>query len=271
MPRRERWPAALTIAGSDSSGGAGIQADLKVMTSLKVHGLTAISCLTAQNPDEVRTLKAVTADFLTQQIIAVESFYRLKAVKTGMLYSSTLIRAVVDYFQANPGPKLVVDPVIKSSSGTELLKPSAIKALHNELFPIAEIITPNISEAELLIGHELTSLEDVAEAAVALHQEWGCHVLIKGGHLRTANMAIDILANEDGIKQLKAPRARIRSPHGTGCTYASAIASFLAKGNKTTEAVELSKHYVTQSIHNVYKTEREYCLRQSDPTLSSNP
>jgi hydroxymethylpyrimidine kinase/phosphomethylpyrimidine kinase len=191
MRKQKTIPIALTIAGSDSGGGAGIQADLKTFAALGVHGTSAITCVTAQNPKRVRAIQACRPDIVRGQIDAVTEEFPPAAVKTGMLYSAEIIRAVTEFFESNRRVPLVVDPVMISTSGSPLLKPSAIKLLKNRLLPLATIVTPNLDEANLLTGRELKSIEDLRWAARKIHHEFGCAALVKGGHLRNSREAAD--------------------------------------------------------------------------------
>ncbi|MCX6922268.1 MAG: bifunctional hydroxymethylpyrimidine kinase/phosphomethylpyrimidine kinase, partial [Verrucomicrobia bacterium] len=223
MSKRRQLPVALTIAGSDSGGGAGIQADLKTFAALGVHGTSAITCITAQNPNGVYGIQACSAEIVRRQIEAVFEGLRPAAVKTGMLYSAPIIRVVAEFFGRGQGVPLVVDPVMVSTSGAQLLKTAAIKALCEELLPLATLVTPNLDEAEILVGGKLSSVSDLRSAARELHQRFGCAVLVKGGHLRGLKEAVDIFY--DGRQELLLSARFIRgvSTHGTGCTYSAAI------------------------------------------------
>ncbi|MEW6303890.1 MAG: bifunctional hydroxymethylpyrimidine kinase/phosphomethylpyrimidine kinase [Verrucomicrobiota bacterium] len=248
MSKQQRWPCALTIAGSDSGGGAGIQADLKVFASLGVHGTSAITCLTAQNPKEVRGIQACSPKVLRQQIEAVFAELRPAAAKTGMLFSAPLIRVVVDVFRAGKRPPLIVDPVMVSTSGARLLQASAIKALGKELLPRAALVTPNLDEAEILVGHKISSIDNARAAAREIKVRYGCAALVKGGHLRYGREAVDFYYDGETELLLSAPRVRGVSTHGTGCTYSAAIAGYVALGCDLPYAVQLAKEYVTQAI-----------------------
>ncbi len=182
MSKRPLLPVALTIAGSDSGGGAGIQADLKTFAALGVHGTSAITCITAQNPAGVRGIQACSVEIVRGQMEAVFEELPPAAVKTGMLYSAPIIRAVAALCRRHRGLPLVVDPVMVSTSGAQLLKPAAVKALCAELLPLATLVTPNLDEAEILVGEKLTSVEDLRAAARELHKRFGCAALVKGGH-----------------------------------------------------------------------------------------
>jgi len=248
MPQRTHLPIALTIAGSDSGGGAGIQADLKTFASLGVHGTCAITCITAQNPEGVRGIQACRPEIVRQQMEAVFAELPPAAVKTGMLYSTEIIRAVAAFFKSGSRPALVVDPVMVATSGARLLKPSAIDLLKRELLPLATLVTPNLDEAEILVGEKLRSVEDLRAAARVLHGRFGCAALVKGGHLRGLKEAVDIFYDGKEELLLSAPFVRGVSTHGTGCTYSAAVAGWLARGCSLNRAVEQAKEYITQAI-----------------------
>ena len=241
-------PVALTIAGSDSGGGAGIQADLKTFAALGVHGTSAITCITAQNPTRISGMQACRALLVREQIEAVFAELRPKAVKTGMLYSAEIIRAVAKFFQRSPSVMLVVDPVMIATSGTALLKPTAIKVLRNELLPLATLITPNLDEAAHLVGRPLRSVEDLRTAARELQREFHCAVLVKGGHLKGVSEAVDIFYDGKTELRLSAPFIKGIRTHGTGCTYSAAITAYLALGCALPDAVTRAKKHVTQAI-----------------------
>ena len=247
MQRLKQIPCALTIAGSDSGGGAGIQADLKVFTALGVHGTSAITCLTAQNPKRVLGIEACSAPMVRRQLEAVFEELHPAAVKTGMLYSAAIIRAVARFLKAHRAP-LVVDPVMVSTSGARLLKPAASKTLCDELLPLALLVTPNLDEAEILTGEKLRSVEALRSAARQLQQRFGCAALVKGGHLRGLREAVDIFYDGRQELLLSAPFVKGISTHGTGCTYSAAIAGYLARGDSLPLAVRRGKEYITQAI-----------------------
>jgi hydroxymethylpyrimidine/phosphomethylpyrimidine kinase len=248
MSKRPQLPVALTIAGSDSGGGAGIQADLKTFAALGVHGTSAITCITAQNPKGVYGIQACSVEIVRRQIEAVFEELRPAAVKTGMLYSAAIIRVVADYLRRRQGVPLVVDPVMVSTSGARLLKPAAVEALCTKLLPLAVLITPNLDEAEILVGEKLASVTDLRAAGRVLYERFGCAVLVKGGHLRGLKEAVDIFYDGRRELLLSAPFIRGVSTHGTGCTYSAAIAGYLARGCALARAVERAKEYITQAI-----------------------
>ena len=239
---------ALTIAGSDSGGGAGIQADLKTFAALGVHGMSAITCITAQNPKGVRGIEACSVDIVRRQIEALLHELPPAAIKTGMLYSAPIIHAVAGLLRRRERVPLVVDPVMVSTSGAQLLKPEAVRILCNELLPLATLVTPNLDEADILVGAKLTSVTDLRAAVRTLHQQFGCAALVKGGHLRGLKQAVDIFYDGRQELLLSAPFVRGVSTHGTGCTYSAAIAAHLARGHSLPIAVQRAKKYITQAI-----------------------
>lgn len=248
MTRRIKAPIALTIAGSDSGGGAGIQADLKTFTALGVHGTSAITCITAQNPRGVTGIQPIRADMVRKQIEAVFAELRPDAVKTGMLFSTDIIRVVAEFFEQGKRPPLVVDPVMVATSGAVLLKPSAIRALKERLLPLATLITPNLDEAALLLGRKLLVRADLHAAARDLYSQFGCAVLVKGGHLRSVREAVDVWFDGRQCREFVATRVQGVSTHGTGCTYSAAITAFLARGENLVRAVTLAKPFITRAI-----------------------
>lgn len=258
--RDKNLPVVLTIAGSDSGGGAGIQADLKTFASLGVHGTSAITCITAQNPKRVLGIQACRPGIVRLQIEAVFAELRPAAVKTGMLYSAEIIRAVAEFFKRGKRPPLIVDPVMVATSGSRLLKPAAIACLKNDLLPLAELVTPNLPEAEVLVDRELKSVEDLRRAAKEIHRRFGCAALVKGGHLRNAKEAADVFFDGKNEWLLTAPFIRGVSTHGTGCTYSAAIAGYRARGCTLRQAVVQAKEYVTQAIAQSRATARHSVL-----------
>ena len=263
MPTKiKSYPVALTIAGSDSGGGAGVQADLKTFAALGVHGTTAITCVTAQNPRGVIGIQAIRADVVRKQIEAVFAELRPDAVKTGMLFSTEIIHVVADFFaRAKPLP-LIVDPVMVATSGAVLLKPSAIRALKERLLPLATLVTPNLDETEILVGRKLRSLADLPAAAREIYERFGCAVLVKGGHLRQAAKAVDVFFDGNVLREFTARRVRGVSTHGTGCTYSAAIAARLAQGEMLPAAVASAKNFITRAISESYSARKYSVLRQ---------
>lgn len=236
------YPVVLTIAGSDSSGGAGIQADLKTMSAIGVFGASAITAITAQNTCEVRAIQGIEPDIVRQQIEAVLDDLPCTTVKLGMLYSRATIETIADCLQRYPLRNIVLDPVMVSTSGCRLIEEEAISAVKTLLLPQATVITPNIPEAEILSGLAIDSEKDMEKAANRLFQA-GCRaVLVKGGHLKGAE-SCDILFMPNSVPvRYTSPRISTRNTHGTGCTFSSAIASYLALGHRLTDAVSLAKN-----------------------------
>ena len=237
---------ALTIAGSDSSGGAGIQADLKTMTAHAVYGMSAITALTAQNTTGVAAIMEVSPEFLESQLDAVFTDIYPDAVKTGMVASPELIRTIGRKLRQYKAKNIVVDPVMVATSGARLIDETAINTLKRELLVLATIITPNIPEAEVLTGDQIKSEEDMLAAAKKLYESLGCAVLVKGGH--QVNTANDLLYSEKGPKWFVGERIDNPNTHGTGCTLSSAIASNLAKGEALEAAVEHAKQYISGAL-----------------------
>lgn len=245
-----RIPIALTVAGSDSGGGAGIQADLKTFAALGVHGTTAITCLTAQNPSGVSGVHAVPAQFVLAQLDSLAAGLPPAAAKTGMLFNAGIIRALAEWFRAHPGIPLVVDPVMIATSGARLLRPDAMRAMQDRLLPLARLVTPNLDEATALLGRPLRSVEDLRLAARGIHGRWGVAALVKGGHLHDTAEATDIYWDGREELVLAAPFVRGVATHGTGCTYSAAITARLALGDSLPRAVARAKEFITGAIRN---------------------
>ena len=240
-------PRALTIAGSDSGGGAGIQADLKTFFALGCHGMSALTALTAQNTVAVTGIQEVPPEFVIAQIDAVASDIGVDAAKTGMLGSTPVVEAVAKAIEAHEITKLVVDPVMVAKSGDRLLADDAVRALRDRVLPLAQVVTPNLHEAELLAGGEVRSLDDMRAAARALHERGAASVLIKGGHREGAE-AVDVFFDGRDFTELSAPRSDTADTHGTGCCLAAAIAARLAWGDDLGSAVAYAKEFVTGAI-----------------------
>jgi len=240
-------PVVLTIAGSDSGGGAGIQADLKTITVHGCFGVSAITALTAQNTVGVHGIFPVPIDFIHQQLKAIFSDFPVVAVKTGMLHSSEVIETVQKALQPQPAIKLVVDPVMVAKSGDILLKKDAIGALKKRLIPLASVITPNIPEAEVLWGNPIQTQSDKEAACRAIHAMGAGAVLIKGGH-EEGETSTDLFYDGKGFRTLSAPRYKTENTHGTGCTYSAAIASNLARDNTPADAVTRAKVFMDSAI-----------------------
>jgi len=237
----------MTIAGSDSGGGAGIQADLNTFRDFGVHGTSAVTCLTAQNPVGVRSIQATRPEMVNNQIVAILDGFPVRAVKTGMLYSRPIIRAVVRALRDSHLP-LIVDPVMIATSGASLFRRSAIEALRGELLPLARLATPNMDEAGLLLGRALESIEDLRAAARDLQSQCQCAVLVKGGHLKGVDEAVDVLFDGGRERLFTAPLIRNVATHGTGCTHSAAITALMARGHTLFAAVERAKEHVTRAI-----------------------
>ncbi|MDD6632355.1 MAG: bifunctional hydroxymethylpyrimidine kinase/phosphomethylpyrimidine kinase [Lachnobacterium sp.] len=238
---------ALTIAGSDSSGGAGIQADLKTMLANHVYGMSAITALTAQNTTGVTDIMEVTPEFLAEQLDSIFTDIKPDAVKTGMVSSSQLIDIIADKLREYKAVNIVVDPVMVATSGAKLICDDAMETLKKKLLTLATVITPNIPEGEALAGMKITSKEDMVTAAEKISNTYGCSVLLKGGH--SLNDANDLLV-EQGKEPVWFMGRRIANTntHGTGCTLSSAIASNLAKGKSLEEAVKGAKNYISGAL-----------------------
>jgi hydroxymethylpyrimidine kinase/phosphomethylpyrimidine kinase len=259
MPKHKILPVALTIAGSDGGGGAGIQADLKTFAALGVHGASAIACLTAQNPKRVLGIETCPPKMLRQQLEAVFEELNPRAIKTGMLFSVENVEVVSEFFKKRKCP-LVVDPILISTSGAKLLGPAAIKILKKKLLPLAMLVTPNLSEAEILSGEKISSVEQMRAAAKKIHSRFGCAVLVKGGHLKNTREAADIFFDGKTELLLVAPFVKGIRTHGTGCVYSAAICAALALGNGLPRAVEIGKQFITSAISNSYKIEKHFAL-----------
>lgn len=245
---KHQYPRLLTIAGSDSGGGAGIQADLKTFSALGCFGMSAITALTAQNTTGVRAIHGVPPDMLTAQIDAVVEDIGVDAVKIGMLHSPEIVQAVADAIDRHALPHVVLDPVMVATSGAVLIDSPAIASLVRELFGRAVLVTPNLDEASLLVGRALTSEADMQAAAHELLAKGARAVLIKGGHL-TGDVVSDLL-QAAGVAPywMRAPRIATANTHGTGCTLSSAIAAHLALGYSLVDAVEAARAYVRGAL-----------------------
>ena len=241
-----KMKTALTIAGSDSSGGAGIQADLKTMTANGVYAMSAITALTAQNTTGVQGIFEVTPEFLKQQIDSVFTDIRPDAVKIGMVSSAGLIQAIAEKMKEYKAENIVVDPVMVATSGAKLISDDAIGTLKECLFPLATVLTPNIPEAKVLSDMDITTAEEMIEAAKKISETYHCAVLLKGGH--QLNDANDLLYRDGGYRWFNGKRIDNPNTHGTGCTLSSAIASNLANGYALDTAVEQAKAYISGAL-----------------------
>ena len=244
-----RYCRVLTIAGSDSGGGAGIQADLKTFSAIGCYGMSVITALTAQNTQGVNGIHAVPPAFAVEQIDAVLSDIGTDAIKIGMLFSAELIEAVAKALKKHGADNIVLDPVMVAQSGDKLLQDDAIEAIKMHLMPLADVVTPNIPEASVLCERPLREVRDIESAAQTLAQHGSRSILIKGGH-GEADQSIDLLylAHENRFVRLVADRIKTHNNHGTGCTLSSAIASYMAKGKDIEDAVEKAKKFMNQAI-----------------------
>jgi len=239
-------PRALSIAGSDSGGGAGIQADLKTFSALGVFGMTAVTAVTAQNTAQVTAIVEIAPDAVAAQIDAVASDIGVDAAKTGMLSSAPIITAVVAAIVRNRIGPVVVDPVMISKAGAPLLRQDAIEALRRELLPLARVVTPNLHEAAALTGRTIRTIGEMEDAARAIAAMGPRAVVVKGGHLEGA--PLDVLYDGGVITRLNAPRVLTANTHGTGCVFSAAITAYLARGVELPEAVRAAKVFITKAI-----------------------
>jgi hydroxymethylpyrimidine/phosphomethylpyrimidine kinase len=245
-------PIVLSIAGSDSSAGAGIQADLKTFSALGVYGLTAVTCVVAEIPGKVSSIEPVSANMINEQIEVLARNFQVTAVKTGLLCTAAIVSAVAKALRpaARMFPArvpLVIDPIIVATSGDSLLEPAAIEAYKKELFPLGSLITPNLDEAERLLGTRIRDPQAMHRAGKALEKTLGIAVLLKGGHLANEH-AVDLLFANGKVVEFSAPFIRGVATHGTGCTYSAAITAGLGKGQPLEEAITQAKKFVTDSI-----------------------
>jgi hydroxymethylpyrimidine/phosphomethylpyrimidine kinase len=252
QPPIESPAVALTIAGSDSSAGAGIQADLKTFTALGVYGLTAVTCIVAEVPRKVSRIEPVTGRMVREQIEVLLKDFRVDAIKTGLLCSAEIVCFVADAIKegkkkATRSIPLIVDPVMIATTGDNLLEPEAVEAYKNKLFPLATLITPNLDEAALLLDTTIDNRRQMASTAKALANKYGASILVKGGHLR-GDKAIDLLFHQGNLRAFSAPFVRGVKTHGTGCTYSAAITAGLAAGFSLEQAITRAKKFVTESI-----------------------
>lgn len=244
----------LTIAGSDSGGGAGIQADIKTITALGGFGMSVITALTAQNTLGVQGIYEVPADFVEKQFTSVISDIGVDAVKTGMLANAEMIARVAVLIRKWRIELLVVDPVMQAQGGAALIRPEAVKTLVKELIPLAYLLTPNIPEAEVLAGRKINKIEHMKRAAQAIGQLGPKNVLVKGGHLdESYTELVDVLYDGVEFHEFPAPRIDTRDTHGTGCTYSAALATLLARGLPLPAAVRGAKEYITEAIRSAFR------------------
>ena len=273
-------PVALSIAGSDSGANAGIQADLLTFAANRVFGTTAITCLTAQNPEGITKVESLDATFVIEQIRQVIEYYPVKAIKTGMLHNSEIVNSVARYLGEKLGKEdssyreayttrekqrsrrsyLVVDPVMIASSGDKLLEDEAIRDYQNTLLPLADLITPNLDEAQVLLNRKLDSIEDIKSGATELAKHFDAYVLVKGGHM-PGNLLFDLLAGPDGsLEVFEQIRILDIDTHGSGCTLSSACAAQLALGKTIPEAVSAARAYLRRGMESPIRTLKAYFI-----------
>ena len=237
---------ALTIAGSDNSAGAGIQADLKAFSYFGCYGQTAITCVVAEVPGKVAAIQPIKPEIVAEQVALSCKAFPVAAIKTGMLFSTPIIEAVAAELSRRRIP-LIVDPVMVATSGDPLLKKSAVAAYREILIPMATLVTPNLDELRILSGFKIRNLKEMTGAGLSLAEKYGCAFLLKGGHLR-GKTAVDVLATARGYEEFSAPFIRGVETHGTGCTYSASIAANVALGKSLSDSVRVAKAYITQAI-----------------------
>ncbi len=245
-------PVALTIAGSDCSSGAGIQADLKTFQHFHVHGLSAVTCVVSETARIVRAVHPVPVEIVADQVALLLDSFPVTAAKTGMLFSAEIVRAVAEIFKSHPQVQLVVDPVMIASSGSSLLEPDAVEAYKTLLFPLARVITPNLPEAETLLGERIPDEAAMEAAARRLSETFGTAVLLKGGHLEMPD-CLDLLVDRGELFRFTEKRISVSGSHGTGCTLSAAIAAALARGESLQWAVETAKKYLGETLRQSYE------------------
>jgi hydroxymethylpyrimidine/phosphomethylpyrimidine kinase len=255
-------PVALTIAGSDSSAGAGIQADLKTFSAFGVYGLSAVTCVVAEMPGHVSKIEPVSSELVREQIEVLLRGFPVAAIKTGLLFSGGIISEIVDAVRKHRSTPLVIDPVMVATSGDALLKDDAIQVYERDLFPLAALLTPNLGEAGRLLGKSITDLAAMRGAGKTLEKKYGVPVLLKGGHL-SGDDAIDLLFIGGKVIEFSAPFSRGIATHGTGCTYSAAIAAGLAKGLPLEDAIRRAKKFVTAAIAQHHAWDSVHALNHS--------
>jgi hydroxymethylpyrimidine/phosphomethylpyrimidine kinase len=244
-------PVALTIAGSDCSAGAGIQADLKTFQHFGIHALTAVTCIVSETANIVRAVHAVPVAMLRDQLSLLLDSFPVAAAKTGMLYSAAHVSAVAELLAAHPTITLVVDPVMIASTGAPLLEPAAMTAYRDQLLPLAHLITPNLHEAEALLGESIPDKSALAAAARRLASLFGTNVLLKGGHLDDPECT-DVLVINGEVMTFSSPRLELPGSHGTGCTLSAAVTARLASGDALPQAVAVAKAYLNDTLRHSY-------------------
>ena len=271
-PKRFAAPVALTIAGSDSSAGAGVQADLKTFAALGVYGLSAITCVVAETPGKVSRIEPVSAAMIREQIEVVAKGFPIAAIKTGLLCTRDIVSgvaAVIARLRRKSKVAVVVDPVMISTSGDRMLERKAIAVYEKNLFPIATLITPNLDEASVLLGREIADRKAMEAAVRALCRKYGTNVLLKGGHLGGRN-ALDLLCVDGRITEFSAAFVRGVATHGTGCTYSAAITAGLARGSSLKGAIKEAKQFVTSAIRQHLRWGNIHALNHSLPPRRCN-
>jgi hydroxymethylpyrimidine/phosphomethylpyrimidine kinase len=262
--------AALTVAGSDSGGGAGIQADLKTFSALGVFGASVITAITAQNLSGVSAIQPVEPDVVRKQLLAVLEGFPVKAVKTGMLFSAEIIDVIVETLsqESYRHIPIVIDPVFAATSGGKLIKDDAVDRLTGALFQLAAVITPNIPEAEILSGESIHNREDLKEAAQKLYKRFAVPVLLKGGHLEDG--ALDILVDGEGFEAFETRLVTGVNNHGSGCTLGAAIAAGLARGDSLRQAVATAKKYITHALQEALQLAPDLWVINHFPHFATN-
>jgi len=258
-------PVALSIAGSDSSAGAGIQADLKTFSALGVYGLTALTCVVAETPGRVSRIEPVSAALVREQIEVLLRSFPVAAIKTGLLFSADIIIEIVRALRGQTSRPLVIDPVMVATSGDDLLQNDAIEIYERDLFSLATLLTPNLGEAARLLGQPIEDVAAMREAGKMLTKKYGVAVLLKGGHL-PGNEATDLLFVGDKVTEFSAPFSRGIATHGTGCTYSAAITAGLASGLALAEAVARAKKFVSATIAQHHAWDHIHALNHSPGT-----
>ena len=244
-------PVAMTVAGSDSGAGAGIQADLLTFAALGVFGTTAITSLTAQNPKGVSSVFAVAPEFVVAQLLQLCAYFDIRAMKTGMLYDAGIIHVVCDFMRRHREIKAVVDPVMVATSGAMLLRAEAAEAVEKELLPLATLVTPNLDEAQVILDRKIATTDEMRDAAREISSRAKTAVLLKGGHLADEENVTDILFTKDGLTlEFTDPRIPKVNTHGSGCTLSAAIAAHLAKGESVEESVAEGRRYLLAGMKN---------------------
>jgi hydroxymethylpyrimidine/phosphomethylpyrimidine kinase len=260
MNEKKVFPAVLTIAGSDSGGGAGIQTDLRTFSAFKVYGCSAITAVTSQNPNEVSRVDVLPPEAVRSQLETVLDAFDVQFAKTGMLANREIIRCVAKIIaERNLFP--VVDPVMVSTSGVPLLEESAVSEMKNELLPLAKWLTPNIPEAELLCNQKISSFADLADAAMMIFRQYNCNVVLKGGHLADTETATDIVCYAGELFSLSSPKIAVagNTAHGTGCTFSAALAAALSCGKDWHQALAESKAFVCGSLAESVMLSQQLC------------